>query len=115
MKMKMLLVVLISLCFSLLTGCSSDEAEIKKAVRERLKDPDSAKFGKLTQINENLACITVNSRNSMGGYSGDQQAAVIRAGVIEGLEGDNWLALTIVNGSQDRCLKTLKTVMKDYH
>lgn len=61
--------------------------EIKRAVLKVLIDPDSAKFGEVFiegsshlvnnyHIEDNFyrACITVNSKNSMGGYSGNQQA-----------------------------------------
>lgn len=49
----------------------------KKAVRERLKDPESARFGKI-QIHSFTfegkeflgACGTVNAKNSFGGYVG---------------------------------------------
>lgn len=58
----------------LLAGCGGSESEAKKAVLENLKDPDSAKFGKFTQVGEDRACMTVNAKNSMGGYTGDQQA-----------------------------------------
>ena len=39
----------------LLVGCGGSEAEAKKAVLANLKDPDSAKFGKFTQVGESLA------------------------------------------------------------
>lgn len=58
----------------LLAGCGGSEREAKKAVLENLKDPDSAKFGKFSQVGESLACLTVNAKNSMGGYAGDKQA-----------------------------------------
>jgi hypothetical protein len=50
------------------------ESKAKKAVLAVLKDPDSARFGQFTQVNEKRACLTVNARNSLGGYTGDQQA-----------------------------------------
>jgi hypothetical protein len=61
-----------------LTGCGSVESEVQEAVRKSLKDPESAKFGKFTLVNENGACIWVNARNSQGGYSGEQIAVVVR-------------------------------------
>jgi hypothetical protein len=52
------------------TGCGFfDESQVKQAVRERLIDPDSAKFGDFVQ-QDGRACIAVNAKNSMGGYTG---------------------------------------------
>lgn len=45
---------------------------VKKAILGRLKDQESAQFGEFTLVGER-ACITVNARNSMGGYTGDQE------------------------------------------
>lgn len=80
----------------LLSACSGAEAEAKKAVLDRLKDPDSAKFGEFTQVNERKACLTVNARNSMGGYTGDQQAVLMKY-------GEKWLAVAIVEVSHENC------------
>jgi|GEM_PF-5298522 len=44
----------------LLTGCGGTEGDAIKVVKETLKDPDSAKFGEFTEINDRLACLTVN-------------------------------------------------------
>lgn len=69
--MRLAVTALIALGIS---GCGfSDESKIQDAVRARLKDPDSARFGELTVVGKQ-ACITVNAKNSMGGYTGDQQA-----------------------------------------
>ena len=68
----------ISLALALaLTGCGGFQKGAEDAVRKSLKDPDSAQFGnfyfnKKTQ----KGCLTVNAKNSMGGYTGDQQAYV---------------------------------------
>jgi hypothetical protein len=55
-----------------LTACHSEKADIEKAVKEALKDSESAKFGD-TYINKETghACVIVNAKNSMGGYVGD--------------------------------------------
>ena len=59
-----------------------DEADCKKAVSSSLKDPDSAKFGEFSIITPapglEAACLTVNARNSYGGYVGDRQASLIK-------------------------------------
>ncbi len=87
----------------LLTACGGVESEAKKAVLGSLKDPDSAKFGKFTQVNENRACFTVNARNSMGGYTGDQQAQLMK---IE----NAWVVIGIDELSHDTCIDFMKRV-----
>ena len=58
-----------------LVGCSSAQAGAEAAVRENLKDPDSARFGEFYYNSETQkACLTTNAKNSMGGYTGDKQA-----------------------------------------
>jgi len=69
--------ILTTLMFCLLiTACSSDESEIKSVVRASLKDPESARFGRLsntiTAIDFKFVCIYVNAKNSMGGYTGEK-------------------------------------------
>ena len=89
--------------------------EIKVAVRKILLDPDSAKFGSVyiesspkkpgkPIINSNLfrACITVNSKNSYGGYSGDQQAMAFMN------EQRKWEVVYIHNHDQETCKKFLE-------
>ena len=82
---KILLVILFSV---LLSGCG-DESNIKAAVKKDLKDPDSAKFGKITIFTAkdkkdqkgntiNAACATVNAKNGFGGYTGDKQAYLLK-------------------------------------
>jgi len=46
---------------------------MRKAVREKLKDPDSAKWGEVHTYKSH-ACLEVNSKNSYGGYTGKQVA-----------------------------------------
>ncbi len=68
--------ILIVMLASALTGCgNSDVAAIKAAVKDRLIDPDSVKFGK-TRIGEGdvEACIEYNAKNRMGGYGGQKVA-----------------------------------------
>jgi hypothetical protein len=85
-------------CCLLLAGCGGSEAEAKKAVLANLKDPDSAKFGKFTQVGENLACMTVNAKNSMGGYTGDKQAFLKK-------EDGKWEFYFTQDMSHDMCIK----------
>lgn len=99
--MKLFEVAAVILSCLLLASCSGSERQAKKAVLERLKDPDSAKFGKFTQVNEKSACLTVNARNSMGGYTGDQQAQLIK-------EDNDWSVLEIDELSHDLCIDIMK-------
>lgn len=80
----------------LLSACGGIESEAKKAVLDGLKDPDSAKFGKFLQVDETHACLTVNAKNSMGGYTGDQQA------FLKKVDG-KWEFLLSEEVSQKRC------------
>ncbi len=82
----------------LLAGCGGSESESKKAVLANLKDPDSAKFGKFTQVGEELACMTVNAKNSMGGYTGDKQA------FLKMVDG-KWEFYFTQDMSHDMCIK----------
>lgn len=74
----------------LLAACDSAilDDPMKKAVRETLKDPDSAKFGEKFVI-ENRACISVNAKNSYGGYTGATNAH------LKKLSNDNWYVDTL--------------------
>lgn len=80
----------------LFSACGSAKSEAEKAVLDRLKDPDSAKFGEFTQVNERRACLTVNAKNSMGGYTGDQQAFLFKF-------GEEWTVVAIQETSHKTC------------
>lgn len=71
---------------ALLAGCS-DSSAARDAVKAGLKDPDSAEFGAI-DVREGpggkWACVTVNARNSFGGYTGDQQVKLTY------VEGKGW-------------------------
>lgn len=61
---------------SALAGCgNSDVTAIKAAVKERLIDPDSVKFGSTRIGGAGVeACIEYNAKNRMGGYGGQKVA-----------------------------------------
>lgn len=60
------------------------QALVESAVREKLKDPDSAKFSNFTNPRKEVmvenhnfiygysTCVLVNAKNSYGGYTGNQ-------------------------------------------
>ena len=60
-----------------LTGCS-EQSSIENAVRENLRDPESAQF-KNTVVSKNStqACVEWNSKNSFGGY-GNWDVALLK-------------------------------------
>lgn len=62
---------------AMLGGCGEEKAA-QQAALEVLKDPDSAKFGEFQYNSENKsACLGVNAKNGMGGYTGEQQAVLM--------------------------------------
>ena len=94
--------VLGCVCALLLVACGGDEATAKKAVLGSLKDPESARFGKFSLAGKQGACFTVNAKNSMGGYTGDQQAYLVR-------EGEKaWVVIDIDKDlSHEKCIEIL--------
>jgi hypothetical protein len=80
-----------------LGACGGARSGAEKAVLDVLKDPDSAKFGEF-YYNEKTkkGCLTVNAKNSMGGYTGDQQAYVQKA-------EEGWVTDDISDVSSDFC------------
>jgi hypothetical protein len=78
----------------------SSESLARAAVLKALKDPDSAKFGKFTQVG-NYACLTVNARNSLGGYTGDQQAILVKI-------TDEWRVAGIEKVAHSSCVEAIK-------
>jgi hypothetical protein len=61
-------VVALAALAMLVTGCNNTQRSAEKAIKENLKDPDSARFGEF-YYNDHLrrACFTVHAKNSMGG------------------------------------------------
>jgi hypothetical protein len=89
----------------LLAGCGRSESEATKAVLESLKDPYSAKFGKFTEVGENRACMTVNAKNSLGGYTGDKQA------FLKKIDG-KWHFIGTEDVSHDMCIEIWQKLEK---
>lgn len=78
-KNTTLRVMLTLACVASLTGCDTNKGGAEAAVREEMTGPDSAKFGAFDYDEKTKrGCLTVNARNKMGGYTGDQQAYVER-------------------------------------
>ena len=87
-------------CGLIVAACGQESAA-HKAVLSRLKDPDSAKFGEFTTVKGgsggSFSCLTVNSKNSMGGYVGDKQAILMWL-------SDGWDVIGIHDVSHEQCL-----------
>lgn len=100
-------ILLLAFGLSMLLSSCGIESDAKKAVLGSLKDPDSAKFGEFTQVDE-YACLTVNARNSMGGYTGDQQATL-------NLINKEWTVVSIAEISHDTCISSVRSILKEKH
>jgi len=85
-----------AMCLTL-PGCDRNKSGAEEAVLENLKDPDSARFGDFYyNPKTKKGCLTVNAKNSMGGFTGDQQAYVENT-------DDGWTNMAIAENSQDSC------------
>lgn len=112
--MKRLAYVLMGVGVITIAGCG-DKSRAIEETRQHLKDSDSAKFGDvaITDINDKdgrgysmkVACVTVNSKNSYGGYTGDQQAMLI-------LRGDQIDFVDITDVTQQQCVEMAKASSK---
>ena len=87
--MKVTRIVLTITVSIAIAGCDNltFDSSIKQAVRAELKDPDSAKF-KDEIVVQTRACISVNAKNSYGGYTGAKIAH------LKKLESGNWYVET---------------------
>lgn len=79
----------------------SAESSAKKAVLERLNDPDSAKFGKFTLVDKNSACLTFNARNRVGGYVGNHEAKLVKSNGVWDVIGSSEI-------SHSECVEYMK-------
>ncbi|WP_294302470.1 hypothetical protein [uncultured Sphingomonas sp.] len=83
-----------------LVACGNHQSSAEAAVRDSLKDPESARFGEF-YFNEKTGkgCLSVNAKNSMGGYTGDQQAYLR-------LKDSTWEVEGISEVSHESCRNT---------
>ncbi len=95
--------VLLLSAVSVIAGCGSQDEEFiwtaEKNIARKLKDPDSAKFGKTFVVrkpsttgafSEVAACGTMDGKNSFGAYTGGTRF------VVKGLQGDGLLDISIM-------------------
>lgn len=101
---------IILFCLALsLSACGN--GDIKDVVKAHLKDPDSAKFGQIDIIkgkDVQIAVVTVNAKNSYGGYVGEKQAMLGRG---KGT-GMKWDFHKFEDLSHEDCVKIAKEVVK---
>lgn len=57
---------------------SEERSTFQQEIKDVLNDPDSAKFRRMTIIDDNTACVEVNSKNVYGGYPGFQNVVFIK-------------------------------------
>jgi hypothetical protein len=77
---RIITIAALGLCVA---ACNGTKRSVEAAVRANLNDPDSAKFGDFYYNGKTRrACIIVNSRNEMGGYTGER--------VVELTNDDRW-------------------------
>lgn len=107
---KHLKIIVLSL-FVLLSGCGNGgEGAARKLVLQNLKDPNSAKFGEFTIVSTEkfeMACLTVNSKNSLGGYVGNREFIVGR------LEGESWELQGTHKVSHSTCVTMMRKHLTD--
>lgn len=93
-----------------LAGCNSSERAAKAAVLEELKDPDSAKWGEFTLSKEGKwACLGVNAKNSMGGYTGEQQNALQKD-----KKTGEWQPGAFLERTHEDCVETINRWEKEH-
>ena len=62
-----------------MAACSSNQHSAEEAVRQSLKDPESARFGAFYyNSTTKKACLTTNAKNEMGGYTGNKEVHLTR-------------------------------------
>lgn len=89
----------------ILAACGA-ESDVKKAVIATLIDPDSVKFGETTLIGEDAACITVNAKNTMGGYTGNKELYLRKM-------NNAWIVGNTSDVSHEDCVEAAKKVLAD--
>lgn len=83
--------------FLTLSACDRNRRAAEAAVRESLKDPESARFGDFYfNSKTGKACLTTNAKNSMGGYTGDKQVRLQKS-------ENGWEYMNEMEEETDKC------------
>ena len=87
----------------LLLGLAScTDKAVKDAVRDDLVDPDSAQFGRVSFNDDRTwACVEVNAKNRMGGYTGEVQTVLQK-------EGGHWRVYGSSAIAHEQCVKSIR-------
>lgn len=75
-----------------------------------MKDPSSAQFGQFsprTGVKGTYACIGVNGRNTFGGYTGEQQAVLVKG---DGESAGVWAVVDFFQISHEECLRRVELI-----
>lgn len=96
------------LLVALLSACG-ESGVVKSVVLKTLKDPDSAKFSDVTVVSVmpsmkmqgimGFACVSVNAKNSFGGYAGEKHKLLVN------YVGTWDIKLFPNHGSHEACVK----------
>lgn len=78
------------------TGASYSPWLVEMAVKEQLRDPDSARFGEMWAHNDRkfagkpvtAVCGSVNAKNGYGGYTGDRNFVFVEKPLIVLIDND---------------------------
>lgn len=98
----------------ILTGCNEDDklkTSAEKTISGLLKDPESAMFGEFTLDNIDglsAACFTVNAKNSLGGYVGDQIFSLVK------FDDDSWIITGSKGNSHGDCVSMNKELTENF-
>jgi len=76
---------------------SSERAKIIISIKEGLKDPYSLKVHKITVLSHVYACVSMNAKNSYGGYIGIREAMLSKI-------GGEWFHLLTEDAIHEECL-----------
>lgn len=85
---------------------AEEQLILKQATIASLKDPDSARFnGQMVIVDNKSACVEVNAKNTFGGYTGYQQAMLMK------IDGIGWQVISIKDVSREVCIKALHSTV----
>lgn len=87
----------------------SELEQIKKAVVRSFFDPEAARFGQVTVLSNELACVSVNGKNRFGGYVGESPTV---ASKIEG----QWVSIggnETKRLSHEACVELIKNLLSE--
>jgi len=85
---------------ALILAACGQESAIQKSVRGSLKDPESAKFGESTVLDNKFACMTVNAKTAWVVTREIRQALLVK-------KDGEWIVAEIDQMSHDECKRLM--------